>query len=89
MSSDLSAKTKFGIGRRLSAGPLFLLGADIDYTPPRASDVDRTNGPILLCAQASRPEVGYSGKRPASLNGGPSEETQASLANVLGEQGML
>jgi hypothetical protein len=42
----------------------------------------------LLSAQASRPEVGYSGNLPASLKGGPSELTQASLAKVFGEQGI-
>ena len=55
----------------------------------RASAVLRTNGPILARAQASRPEIGYSGKRPANRNGGPSELTHANFANVLGEQGTL
>jgi hypothetical protein len=60
-----------------------------NYAAARASEVERTSGPILLRAQASRPDVGYSGKRPASRNGGPSELTQASFASVLGEQGTL
>jgi hypothetical protein len=59
-----------------------------DYGFARASDVDRTSGPSLAIAQASRPVFGYKGVRPASLNGGPSEETQANLANVFAAHGM-
>ncbi|MCP1746470.1 hypothetical protein J2R73_009374 [Bradyrhizobium japonicum] len=52
------------------------------------SEVDRTNGPILPCAQSSRPDFGYNGVRPASRKGGPSELTQAIFASVFGEQGI-
>jgi hypothetical protein len=55
----------------------------------RASEVERTKGPILERAQASRPEIGYSGNRPARRKGGPSELIQASFASVLGEHGTL
>ena len=52
------------------------------------AEVDRTNGPILPCAQSSRPDFGYNGVRPASRKGGPSELTQAIFASVFGEQGI-
>jgi hypothetical protein len=54
----------------------------------RDSDVDRTNGPSLFWSHSSSPDVGYSGVRPASRKGGPSELTQAILASVFGEQGI-
>jgi hypothetical protein len=61
----------------------------LDYAAERASEVDLTNGPIFESAHASRPETGYSGKRPANRKGGPAELTHASFANVFGEQGRL
>jgi hypothetical protein len=60
----------------------------VGYAAVRASEVDRTSGPSFARAQASRPEMGYSGKRPANRKGGPSELTQASFASVFGEHGI-
>src|SRR5262249_27548857 len=53
----------------------------------RASEVERSTGPIFPRAHASKPTFGYRGMRPAKRKGGPCEPTQASLARVFGEHG--